>query len=133
MSLEPIYFVTMCLIKISILLLYKRFFGIFKSARILVYIGIAFVIIVTIPAFGVAVARSQQCDGIAALTAPLCETKKVSTGLTVFSVFNTLTDAYTLLIPINRILGLKIHMKKRLGLLGIFLGGLTYVSYSFRH
>jgi hypothetical protein len=113
------------MIKISILILYKRLFGIYATSRRLVYIGITTVVLITIPACGVAISRSVGCDGIEALTRSLCHTQNVSIVVTVFGVCNTVTDLYTLIIPINRILKLHVSSKRKLGLLAIFVGGLT--------
>lgn len=127
-SFEETYFATVFMIKISILILYKRLFGIYDTSRRLVYIGIAMVILITIPACGVAIARSVRCDGIEALTRSLCKTQNVSTVLTIFSVCNMVTDLYTLIIPINRILKLHIDLKRKLGVFAIFVGGSAYVT-----
>lgn len=82
--------------------------------------------VTTIPAFGVAIARSLKCDGFQALTTTICHNDNVNKTVTVFSVCNTVTDFYTLIIPVNRILKLHIDRNKKIGLLLIFLAGLTY-------
>jgi hypothetical protein len=108
----------------SILTLYNRLFGIYETSRILIHIGFVGVTLVTIPAFGVAVARSVTCDGIQALAQTLCHTHNVSTAITVFNVCNAITDFYTLLIPINRVWKLHVNFRRKFGLFAIFLGGL---------
>ncbi|KAF1948955.1 hypothetical protein CC80DRAFT_497863 [Byssothecium circinans] len=122
-SFEEAYITAVFMIKISILLLYRRLFGVYDSSRRLINVGIIFVATVSMPAIGVAIARSVKCASPKALTIDICHTKNVFTVVTVFGVCNTLTDFYTLLIPVNRVIKLNIGSRKKLGLLAIFLGG----------
>jgi hypothetical protein len=39
-------------------------------------------------------------------------------------VINIVTDFYTLILPIPRVLKLQLNLKRKLGLLGVFAGGL---------
>ncbi|KAH8707554.1 hypothetical protein GQ44DRAFT_777385 [Phaeosphaeriaceae sp. PMI808] len=121
-SFEPTYFVTAFLVKLSILLLYKRFFGVYDTSRRLIYAGIGGITIVTIAALSVAVARAIQCTGI---QDSLCHTHVVRKTMLVTNISNAATDLYILIIPINRILRLNVDMKKKLGLLAIFTSGLA--------
>jgi hypothetical protein len=109
-------------IKYSILLLYLRLFGVYKSVRIACYAGIAFLTAFYLSYLGVQIGFLLECiTPNALITNKLC---KNLYALTVFqSAVNVATDFYVFLIPIPRILDLNVARSKKFGLLIVFLAG----------
>ncbi|PSN62192.1 hypothetical protein BS50DRAFT_638754 [Corynespora cassiicola Philippines] len=127
---DEVYIITLLSIKISILIMYRRLFGIYKTSKRLINFGFVANIIVTFPYMGVAIARTIRCNGINALYIDLCLSRSVSTTVIVFAVFNTLLDFYVLLIPIDRVYQMKVAKKTKLGVIAIFMIGLVACAMS---
>ncbi|KAF2812747.1 uncharacterized protein BDZ99DRAFT_474862 [Mytilinidion resinicola] len=76
------------------------------------------------PALGISIGQSIKCSGTDAIGNRFYASLSICTTVTVFGTMNTATDFYTLVIPLNRVLKLKITRRKKIGLSAIFLGGL---------
>lgn len=113
-------------IKISILLLLNQLFHVIRQVRLLIYIGMVVISIVTIPYLTISSIRVSRCNGIKALGIMICSNKVVSTTNLVFGLWNVLSDFYILAIPISQIQGLKMPNKRKIGVLTLFLTGFMY-------
>ncbi|PVH99411.1 hypothetical protein DM02DRAFT_656464 [Periconia macrospinosa] len=127
---ETIYVVIIYLVKLSILALFYRLFNASKSARILVYFGLAFCTIITIPFFGVAVSRNVRCNGPKALSEPVCLAKTTSLTTVIYSALNVVSDFYILLIPIRQLQGLHMQRRRKMGLIVLFMVGFVACGMS---
>jgi hypothetical protein len=121
--LDGVYAMTFFIIKISILLLYYRLFKIDRLSRILIHFGIIANVLIVIPSLGVAIARTVQCTGMLALVVTICSSKANIT-VTIFGLFNTVMDFYTLAIPVFRVQTLRLDRKRKWAVIAIFMTGL---------
>ncbi|KAH8654975.1 hypothetical protein BGZ60DRAFT_532605 [Tricladium varicosporioides] len=121
-STSIIYPIVIFLVKISILLLYFRIFGVNRKVRIAVYVGIVVLALFYLAYVGVQAAFMVDCVTQASMAKSLC---KNVYPVTVFqSVFNVCSDFYVFIIPIPRIIDLQVTKRQKIGLLFIFLAGL---------
>lgn len=126
-AFATIYPITVCLVKISILLLYLRIFKVFKSVRLAVYVGsvfiAAFYISYTIAQSILLVNWHWQCDPKDPTTdLALCQ--KVFFVTIIENAFNVVSDFYVYLIPTPYLLRLPVRKRQKGGLFCIFLAGL---------
>lgn len=123
-STSIIYPIVIYFVKVSLLLLYLRIFGVFRNVRLLVYGGIGFLTLFYISYLGVQIGFLMECVNLSSLqNNPLCENIY---SLTIFqSVFNVCSDIYIFIIPILRITNLQVSKRQKLGVLCIFLAGLV--------
>lgn len=126
-TLDPIYVLTVFLVKLSILLLYRRLFSIYSTSKKLILVGIFLVILTTIPGFGLAIARFSRCNDNLGLHTPLCHNRNISILFPILSACNTLTNLLILIIPIRPNLVLSNDKNKIFGLRVIFLAGFWFV------
>jgi hypothetical protein len=118
-----IYFV-----KLSILLLYLRIFGVYRFVRYSCYFSIAFFTLFYIAYLGVQAEILRVCVNEASLTIGVC---KNLYALTVFqAAFNVASDIFVFLLPIPRILKLQVRPGQKIGLLVIFLAGFVACGVS---
>jgi len=114
---------TVCFAKLSILLFYKRIFGIYRKMQIAVWVGI-FINVVLYTAFaGLSIGSMIKCTGLAQVNDPYC---LFNEGINVLltSMVNVITDFYVLLLPIPRLIKLQLKQNRKLGLLLVFSSGL---------
>jgi hypothetical protein len=121
--LDTIYVITIYIIKISIFLLYWRFFQISTTCRKCIWIGIGVCTLYTIPYLGVSIYRTTNCNGFAALTLKMCGANNVSTTQTVFGVMGIVTDFYILAIPVFMLRKLHVTKERKIALFAPFLAG----------
>lgn len=122
-STSIIYPFVIYFVKLSILLLYIRIFGVYEKVRLACYFGIVFFTLFYIAYAGVQVAFLVECVSSASLQKELC---KNVYNLTIFqSAFNVVSDFYVFIIPIPRIIDLQVNKRQKIGLLVIFLAGLV--------
>jgi hypothetical protein len=110
--------IVICLVKISILLLYLRIFGSNRQVHHAVYIGICVCGLFYSAIFGINLGFVINC------TTPnvMCDT---AYPLDVFqSVFSTCTDLYVFLVPIPHVVTLQLTRRQEIGLLFIFVASL---------
>lgn len=118
-------------VKLSLLLLYNRLFRPAKSTRMPIWLGIIvitmFYMICNILTLIFCLPRPGEGGWGAAKYTERCGTKylELTTGQGVFSIAS---DFYVLLIPVSTIMGLKLSLKKRVGVASVFLSGLMCVS-----
>jgi hypothetical protein len=120
---ETIYIIIIYLVKLSILALFHRIFNVSKSSRILIYVGVTFCTIITIPFFGVAISRNALCNGASAVNQSVCQPKTTSLTTTIYSALNILSDFYILFIPIRQLKGLHMNRHRKMGLIALFMVG----------
>ncbi|KAL1612154.1 hypothetical protein SLS60_000378 [Paraconiothyrium brasiliense] len=127
---EVIYIIIIYFVKLSLLALFHRLFSVSKSSRILVYVGVAFCTIITIPFFGVAITRTVRCAGPNVLNEAVCHAK--ITGLTnvLYSALNVVSDFYILLIPMRQLKGLHMNKHRKIGLIALFMIGFVACAMS---
>ncbi|MCJ1432718.1 hypothetical protein MMC27_002075 [Xylographa pallens] len=121
-SLAVIYPIVIFLVKLSIFLLYLRLFGVHKVFRYLVYFGIAFQLIFYTAMLAVESSLTVHCVSINALTIALCNDNNII--VVTQGAVNVVTDFYMLALPIPQVLHLNLKLRRKLGLLAIFMAGL---------
>lgn len=117
-SLSIICPIVICLVKVSILLLYLRIFGANRQVHHAVYIGLCVCGLLYSTIFGINLGFVMNC------TTPnvICGS---SYPLDLFqSVFSTCTDLYVFLVPIPHAVNLQLTAKQMIGLLFIIFAGL---------
>ena len=102
---------TMLCLKMSLLLLYFGVFGPDKVARYLIYIGMAICI--------VAYTALMFLDIFSNVTTVIAANKSLG-------VVNFTSDVYILCVPIAAISKLQLSLKKRIGVMFIFMAGIVY-------
>lgn len=118
-----IYFV-----KISILLLYLRIFGVHRPLELAAKFAIVFFTLFYVSYVGVQAGFLANCVTVAALKSGLC---KSLYPLTIFqAAFNLVSDVFVFALPIPQIMGLHVSKRQKIGLLFIFLAGLVACSVS---
>ena len=122
-SLTLTYVIGIFFVKLSILLLYIRIFGLQRSFRILVYCGIIFCVLFHGAYLGSSIAEPVLCVSTRA-TSPIC-TSAAKAIIIYTSVLNVCTDIYILVLPIRQIMGLQMRKRQKIGLLGVFLSGIV--------
>lgn len=75
---------------------------------------------------GIAIGSLVECHGLNALTVQFCRNYSKPVVM-LNSVFNVVTDFYVLLLPYPLILKLHLTMRRKIGVLAIFSGGLAWV------
>lgn len=121
-SLGVIYPIVILCLKLSISLLYLRLFGLHKTFKYLVYLGIGFCSIFYIAYDGAQIATTVQCTTAQQMTRSICRNAHV---LVVMSgTVNVVTDFYLLALPIPLVIQLQLKQRRKWGILAIFMTGL---------
>ncbi|CAG8961397.1 hypothetical protein HYFRA_00013345 [Hymenoscyphus fraxineus] len=129
-SLTLIYPVCIYFIKLSILLLYLRIFGVDRKIRNASYFCIGFLTLFYISYEGVQIATNVRC------TRPLRPNSSLGVCRSIYavnvyqSVFNVASDFYIYLIPIPAIRKLHVSRRQKFGLLAMFLVGFVPCAVS---
>lgn len=115
-------FPTMFFVKLSILLLYLRIFGIDKTFRNIIFALTAIQAVFYLGSTGIAIGLLYACDVEHARARSFCtQNYKV---LMAQSVFGVVTDFLTLGIPIARVWRLQLSAHRKMGVIGVFMTGL---------
>jgi hypothetical protein len=118
---ETIYIVIIYFVKLSILALFWRLFNVDKASRILIYVGIAFSTIITIPFLGVAISRNVRCTGPSAQFESVCHANITSATNAIYSALNVVSDFYLLFIPMRQLNSLHVSKRRKMGLIALFM------------
>ncbi|KAF2642016.1 hypothetical protein P280DRAFT_468490 [Massarina eburnea CBS 473.64] len=125
------YTIAAYLVKLSILLLYHRLFGMYSAMRRLIIIGYALITFIMVGTVANSIARLQVCTGVEkALAEPFCFGSNVNISVLTSAALNALADFCILAIPVRRVLKMKIATRRKTGLLLIFLAGLIACTMS---
>ena len=130
-------------IKASILVLYLRIFSPLWRVKLLIYLGIAIILLtnatISILFAALCTPRNGQLYTVQYNTSQCFEN---ATNLTLASaIVNFISDLYLLLLPLPLVWNLQLTRKRRLGIIAIFMTGILYTSlisalkpakYSFR-
>ncbi|KIM95779.1 hypothetical protein OIDMADRAFT_59557 [Oidiodendron maius Zn] len=123
-----VYPVVIYFVKLSILLLYLRIFGVYRFVRFSCYFAIVLFTLFYVAYLGVQAALLKDCINLASLEVGVC---KDLYALTIFqSAFNVVSDIFVFLIPIPCILKLQVRTGRKIGLLIIFLAGFVACGVS---
>ncbi|KAH8722737.1 hypothetical protein GQ44DRAFT_828824 [Phaeosphaeriaceae sp. PMI808] len=123
-GVDIVYTITIYLIKLSMLLLYKRLFSVYTTSVRLIFFGHIMIAFIMITALGNSIARISICTSVLkSVGIPFCSGKNVNVVIITTSTLNAFTDFYMLAIPVHRVLSMRITKKKKMGLLIIFLTG----------
>ena len=116
---------TYLFVKLSILLLYYRLFSVIKEIRYLIWAGILLQVIGYTAFTGYAIGLEIICSdpAIAETDAYCVNSYKVTYTQSLFSV---ITDFYVLLLPIGVVAKLQLSLRRRIGLIMVFMTGLLY-------
>lgn len=123
---NSMYGIIMLFAKLSLFLLLLRLFGKLRWMRILVYIGIVFNTLYSVAcfiAFWVMCAPPYGESWTLYLDSPKC-IQTIQLGYTQSSL-NIVCDFYLLLIPIPAVMGLQLPLKKKIGIILVFMTGLV--------
>lgn len=113
-----VYIVAIMFAKISVLLLYLRFFRIADLTRRLIWIGLALTLITSTAFIGTEITQAVHCMGISALTNEFCIS--VNKITLVQAVVNVVLDFYILIIPLQQVYKLRVDTRKKLGVAAVF-------------
>lgn len=115
----------MLLVRISILALYHRLFGVCETSKLLVRIGFFLTVLVAVPELGVAIARMIQCQSLVAnLTVQICRKKAISTVVMTHAIAGCFVDIFIYSIAISRLRHLRVKRNKKIQVIVIFALGL---------
>lgn len=117
-QLSLVYIIAIFLAKVSVLLLYLRFFRIVELTKYLIWVGLAFTTLTTLGFLSVEIVQATTCMGLQALSVPFC--KKVNKIVVGQAAVNVLLDYYILLIPLQQVWQLKVETRKKLGVAAVF-------------
>lgn len=122
-----VYYCTATLFKSAILLLYFRIFKPSKAARLLIYGGIgtivAFYLITFITNLSLCVPRASDVGGWTSATSQArcaLPNQRLALGSGIFSF---ISDVYVLSIPIFLVSALQLPLRRKIGVVAIFLTG----------
>jgi hypothetical protein len=113
-----VYIVAIMFAKISVLLLYLRFFRIVDLTRRLIWIGLAMTLVTSAAFIVTEIMQAVRCMGFSALTNSFCIS--VSKITLVQAVVNVLLDFYILVIPLQQVYKLRVDARKKLGVAAVF-------------
>lgn len=122
-QLSALYIIAICFAKLSVLLLYFRFFHVVDFTRHLIYFGIFFTIFSSAAFMGHEIAQAVLCMGLSALTNSFCQA--VNKVVVIQAVVNVLLDFYILVIPLQQVYKLNMEFQRKLGVAAIFGVGLV--------
>lgn len=123
---------TMLSVRISVLALYHRLFGVYQSSKRLIRVGYILSVLIALPEIGNVIARMLKCSTIlAAMTDSYCRTRSISIAVTVFAITGVITDVFIYSIPIMRLRTLRVNRNKKIQLAVIFALGLIALVFSF--
>ena len=123
--IDIVYSLAVFLVKLSILLLYRRLFSVYRTLHRLIILGYVVVTFVMVSTIANSIARLQVCGDVRkSLTEPFCSGVNVNISVLTSASLNTLTDFCVLAIPIKRVVNMKVARARKLGLLFIFVSGL---------
>jgi hypothetical protein len=118
--------VNMLLVRISVLALYYRLFGIYETSKKFIYMGYSFSIIIAIPEIGVVIRRMVKCSTLlAAITDSYCSKRNVSIAVMAFTASGCLVDMFIYSIAISRLRNLHVSKLKRVQPTTVFAMGLV--------
>lgn len=118
------YPVTICLVKISILLLYLRIFRVNQLLRRLIVFGIVIQVLFYGIITCVQIGSIVKCSSLATSSLQFC--KNVAKPLQALQqAFNVVTDFYILILPIPCVLDLQLGRRRKIGIILIFGSGLV--------
>jgi sterol-4alpha-carboxylate 3-dehydrogenase (decarboxylating) len=114
----------MAFAKISLLLLYRRIFDIEQGLKIAIWIGIVFIAVFYSAYAFLSIGSMALCIGLAQLDNSYCVFME-GIMVAITSFVNVFTDFYILILPIPRILRLRLQARRKIGLLFVFASGLA--------
>lgn len=126
------YFGAQALVKVSILLLYHRLFGVNKWFRIVLFVAGTLTIMWWIAAFLDSILECVPLQAIwdKSIRDPKCQNVRASALGT--GIANMILDIMFLIIPLPMIWKLQVTKRVKISLTGIFLLGALYVSKPFQ-
>lgn len=111
-------------IKIAVFLLYLRLFRINRNFRCWVYFGMLFCCLYSAVYWGISNASIIECNTAQSQYIALCANSGITT--LVMAIFNVITDFYVLVLPIRMVMRLSGKQGRKVGLMAVFLCGLSY-------
>lgn len=115
----------MLFVRISVLSLYQRLFGIYETSKRLIFIGYGISVLIAIPEMGVAIGRMVLCtEPTSALLVPYCSTGSISKAVVTFAIVGVATDIFIYSIAVVRLRLLHVNRNKKLQLVAVFSAGL---------
>lgn len=120
-ALAIMYVLVIFLVKLSVLVLLYSLFGVNKTMRYLILLGIGVSASICIAFTGYNIATELNCVGAVSLQRRVCIDVWIVTIVT--GVVNTLVDLYILVLPIAMVLRLQLTPRRKLGVVAIFTIG----------
>ena len=127
-----IYFISICLAKLSLLLLYYRIFALNTMTKATIYVGIltkcVFYLTSSVAQFAICVPRSGESWTSTSFDARL---RKYRVMTVIQGIFGLTSDLYIFILPLPLLWRLHMPLKRKIGVTAIFLTGLMCVyTYS---
>lgn len=123
-----IYPVVIYFVKLSILLLYHRIFGVHRTVRVGVWIGAVFFTLFYVAYLAVQIVYLVECTNSEAIERAPCNSIY---GVTIFQgALNVASDFYVLLLPLPYLIKLHVSQRQKVGLLVIFMAGFVACAVS---
>jgi len=117
-----IYSVVVFLTKLSILLLYHRIFSCQQVVKYLIWFGIIIQFVLYTFHTAYEIVFEFECTSANYLSSAFC--RSPYTVLLVQGSINVATDFYVLCLPVARVSKLQLPLRRKVGVVGIFLTGL---------
>lgn len=117
------YIIGICFAKLSVLLLYLRFFEVVDFTRHLIHFGIFLTLFTSAAFMGHGIAQAVVCINVSAVTNKFCQA--VSKVVVAQAAVNVVMDFYILMIPLRQIYKLNMDLQRKLTLAAVFGIGLV--------
>ncbi|USP75531.1 hypothetical protein yc1106_02805 [Curvularia clavata] len=122
-QLSTLYIIGICFAKLSVLLMYLRFFEVVDFTRHLIYFGIFLTLFTSAAFIGHGIAQTVVCINVSAVTNKFCQA--VSKVVIAQASVNVAMEFYILMIPLQQVYKLNMDSQRKLGLAAVFGIGLV--------
>ena len=130
---EIFYVLGAALVKCAILLLYRRLFGSNQRFQHVLWAVGAFIVAYSLAEILVVIFQCRPVDAAWNLSVTPTYCVNMSLGAIIVGALNAATDFLVLILPIRIVLGLRLKMKWKVQLIGIFLlGGFVCLGSIYR-
>ncbi|KAF1953855.1 hypothetical protein CC80DRAFT_550778 [Byssothecium circinans] len=118
-QLSTLYIVAVGFAKLSVLLLYLRFFQIMMLSRRLIWLGMALTIASPLSFLNIEIVQTTQCVRLDSFNSPSFCTQMPNV-VVAQAAKNVFLDFYILVIPLQQVLRLQLETRKKLGIAALF-------------
>jgi hypothetical protein len=123
--------INMTFVRISILALYQRLFGVYEMSKKLIIAGYGITVFLALAELSVVIGRMNLCTTpLAGITVKYCFTSSISIAVITFAITGLLLDVYIYSIAIFRLQMLQVTRHKKAQLIILFGFGLAALVFS---